>query len=189
MPAVDPPPAQWPTIPAMTADAAERFGSQPAIVDDGRSISYSALFDAARQFAASLVAAGIGQGDRVAIWAPNGAAWIISALGLFQAGAVLVPINTRFKGAEAAVILQRSGARALVTVTDFLGVDYVSMLRSAGYELPQLATIVVAHGPVPSDAQSWDSFFERGQAADRAEVDARRIGLAADDPSDILFTS
>ena len=46
-------------------------------------------------------------GDRVAIWAPNGYRWIVAALGLWEAGAVLVPVNTRFKGAEAAVILGR----------------------------------------------------------------------------------
>ncbi len=74
------------------------------------------------------MAAGIEPGERVAIWAPNSLRWIVAVLGIFEAGATLVPINTRFKGAEAAEILTRSGARALVTVTDFLGIDYVAML-------------------------------------------------------------
>ena len=47
-------------------------------------------------------APGIEPGDRVAMWAPNGWRWIVAVHGLFQAGATLVPVNTRFKGAEAA---------------------------------------------------------------------------------------
>ena len=82
----------------------------------------------------------------MAIWAPNSVEWIVAVLGLSLAGAVLVPINTRFKGGEAADILSRSRARALVTVTDFLGTDYVAMLRATGADLPDLDTIVVAGG-------------------------------------------
>ena len=69
-------------------------------------------------------------GDRVAIWCFNCAEWVVAVLGIFSAGAVLVPVNTRFKGAEAADILVRSRARVLVTVTDFLGTDYVAMLEA-----------------------------------------------------------
>ena len=83
-------------------------------------------------------------------------------LGLFQAGAVLVPVNTRFKGAEAADILAPQRARVLVTVTDFLGTDYVAMLRGAGAELPDLETIVVARRRRrPTGTVAWDDFLGR----------------------------
>ena len=91
--------------------------------------------------------AGVRPGDRVAIWTFNSAQWVIAALGLWQCGAVLVPINTRFKGLEASDILRRSRARVLVTATDFLAADYVAMLAGSGVELPNLETIVVASGP------------------------------------------
>src|SRR5271163_1596740 len=120
--------AQWPSIPAMVASAAEQFGERVAVRDAETTLSYAELAAAARDFGAALVEAGVEPGDRVAIWCGNCAEWIVAALGLFGAGAVLVPINTRFKGAEAAVILTRSRARVLVTVTDFLGTDYVAML-------------------------------------------------------------
>src|SRR5881396_2742427 len=103
------------TIPAMTAAAAERFGDQVALVDGDTRLSYRELFEAAQTAGAAFVASGIEPGDRVAIWAFNSAEWVIAVLGLWQAGAVLVPINTRFKGAEAADILARGRARALVT--------------------------------------------------------------------------
>src|SRR4029453_11997563 len=115
---------------------ADRFGERPAVVDGDTRLSYAELHDTARDFGAALVASGIAPGDRVAIWAPNSAEWIIAVLGLFQAGAVLVPVNTRFKGTEAADIVGRSRARVLVTVTDFLGTDHVAMLAASGAELP-----------------------------------------------------
>ena len=125
----------------------------------------------------------------MAIWAPNSAEWIVAMLGLFQAGAVLVPINTRFKGAEAADILSRSRARALVTVTDFLGTDYVAMLRGADVELPELQTVVVAQGGTPRGSEPWGGFLGRADDAARAVVDRRQGEVGPDDPSDILFTS
>jgi acyl-CoA synthetase (AMP-forming)/AMP-acid ligase II len=83
-----------------------------------------------------LTTTGIRKGDRVAIWAPNSAEWIVAALGIALSGAVLVPLNTRLKGREAAFILRRSGARLLLTVGEFLGTRYPELL--AGESLPAL---------------------------------------------------
>ena len=173
----------------MTADAAGRFGDLVALVDGDTRLSYRELFEAARTAGAAFVASGISVGDRVAIWAFNSAEWVIAALGLWQAGAVLVPINTRFRGAEAADILTRSRARVLVTVTDFLGTDYVAMLGNAGVDLPHLQTTVVTRGDPWPGTESWVSFLAGANADGRAEVDRRRAAVAPDDPSDILFTS
>jgi acyl-CoA synthetase (AMP-forming)/AMP-acid ligase II len=136
-----------------------------------------------------LVAAAVEPGDRVAIWAFNSVEWVVAMLGSSLAGAVLVPVNTRFKGAEAADILRRSRARVLVTVTDFLETDYVSMLRAAGLELPDLTTTVVARGRAADHTEPWAGFLGRATAAGRAVVDQRRDRLGPDDLSDILFTS
>ena len=179
----------WDSIPAMTAAAADRFGDRLAVIDGDERLTYAELLHEARTFGAGLVAAGVEPGDRVAIWAPNSARWIVAVLGLFQAGAVLVPVNTRFKGAEAVEILRRSDARALVTVTDFLGTDYVAMLRATGVELPSLATVIVAAGPTPDGTEDWARFLARATDEGRAEVARRAAAVGADDPSDILFTS
>ncbi len=177
------------TIPALTAAAAARFGDRLAVVDGDTRLAYAELPEAAQGFGAALVASGVAPGDRVALWAPNSAEWIVAVLGLFQAGAVLVPVNTRFKGAEAADILSRSRARALVTVTDFLGTDYVALLAATGTDLPELRTVVVARGAAPAGTVPWDGFLDRASDADRAEVERRRADVSAGYPSDILFTS
>src|ERR1700742_4621609 len=136
----------WPSIPAMVDQAAARDAERVAIRDGSTVRTYAELATAAKEFAAALVVAVVEPGDRVAIWCGNCAEWTVAALGLFAAGAVLVPVNTRFKGNEAAVVLSRSGARVLVTVTDFLGTDYVAMLEGSGTPLPDLQTLVVARG-------------------------------------------
>jgi acyl-CoA synthetase (AMP-forming)/AMP-acid ligase II len=173
----------------MTDVAAARFAEQDAVVDGDRRVSYAALLAQSRSFAAALVASGLEPGERVAVWAFNCMEWVVAALGLFRAGGVLVPINTRFKGAEAADILARSGARALVTVNGFLDVDYVEMLRSAGMALPALKTVVVARGTAPAGTDSWEQFLGRATDAGRTEADRRGAALGPDDPADILFTS
>ena len=176
------------TIPAALADAAARFGDRSAVVDGSTSLTYAELADAARTFGAALVRAGVAPGDRVGIWAPNSARWIVALFGLSAAGATLVPVNTRFKGDEAAV-LSRSGATALVTVTDFLGSDHVAMLRSSATELPALSTVVVAAGPPAAGTTSWEGLVAGVDDDDLAELDRRSASVAADHVSDILFTS
>ncbi|HZM38386.1 MAG TPA: FadD3 family acyl-CoA ligase [Acidimicrobiales bacterium] len=177
------------TIPGLLATTVARHGDRPAVVDGDRRLSYAELAARARDFAGALVASGVEAGDQVALWAPNSPEWIVAVLGLFQAGAVLVPVNTRFKGVEAADILARSRARALVTVTDFLGTDYLALLEAAEAKLPELATVVVAQGPAPEDTEPWDGFLARATDAGRAEAERRGGDVTAHYPSDILFTS
>jgi acyl-CoA synthetase (AMP-forming)/AMP-acid ligase II len=182
------------TIAAVTTAAAEAHGDDLAVVDGRTRLTYAELLDQARRFGAALVDVGVEPGDRVAIWAPNSARWIVAVLGLFQAGAVLVPVNTRFKGFEAGDILARSGARVLVTVTDFLGTDHTALLRDAGVDLPALESIVIVEGPVPeplgtAKAEPWDGFLARATDAGVAEVVRRSEAIRPDDVADILFTS
>jgi acyl-CoA synthetase (AMP-forming)/AMP-acid ligase II len=177
------------TIPGLLAATVARRPDGPAVVDGDQRLSFAELAGRAEEFGAALVASGIEGGDRVALWAPNSAEWIVAVLGLLQAGAVLVPVNTRFKGVEAADILARSRARALMTVTDFLGTDHLALLEAAEAKLPDLTTVVVAQGPAPEGTEPWDGFLARATDATRAEAGRRGADVTAHFPSDILFTS
>jgi acyl-CoA synthetase (AMP-forming)/AMP-acid ligase II len=178
---------EWGTVPGLARSAAERFGAAEAVVDGGVRLSFTELAAAADEAGRAFLAAGIQTGDRVAIWSPNIHEWIVALLGLQAAGGVVVPINTRYKGAEAAYILARSRARILVTVNGFLGYDYVSMLD--GHDLPHLEHIVVLRGETPAGTTSWADFLGGAAGATQAELDARLATITADDTSDILFTS
>ncbi len=177
------------TIPSVLAAAVARLGDREAVVEADRVLTYADLDVEARSFGAALVALGIEPGDRVAIWAPNSTDWIVALFGLEQAGATLVPINTRFKGHEAAEVLRRSKARVLVTVTDFLGADYAALVRGAGVDLPDLDVVVTIAGPATGDVVAWGDFVASGGDADLAELDRRSAAVTESDFSDILFTS
>jgi acyl-CoA synthetase (AMP-forming)/AMP-acid ligase II len=135
------------------------------------------------------MAAGLAKGDRFSVWAPNIWEWPIVALGGHKAGALLVPINTRFKGREAAYVLQKARSKVLFTVTDFLDSDYVALLRSADEALPDLEEIVVLRGPVPDGCISLDDYLARGAEVDDADRAARSASVRGDDLCHILFTS
>ena len=174
------------TIPRLVQAAAERFEDKSAVEDGDVRLSFAELAEAGLQSARAFCASGIESGDRVAIWAPNIYEWIVAAIGLQSAGAVLVTLNTRLKGAEAGYVLRKSGARILCTVGEFLGTNYVDLL--AREDLPQLEQIVTLRGAALK-ALPWSEFLSRGEAVSREEARRRLEIVAPDDLSDLLFTS
>lgn len=114
----------WQTIPEMVLSAADRFGDAEAVVDGALRLSFTEVVNRIRCAAGAFADFGIEKGERVAMWAPNSAEWMIAAFGVLTAGGVLVPVNTRFKTEEAADVIGRSGAKAVLVQDGFLGQDY-----------------------------------------------------------------
>ncbi|WP_020660555.1 AMP-binding protein [Amycolatopsis benzoatilytica] len=178
-------------MPALLDEAARRFGSAPAVVDGTTRLSWTELRDQARTVARALSATGVRPGDRVAVWAPNRVEFILSFLGAQCLGAALVPINTRYRGEEARVVLARSGASVLVLCNGFLGSDYLGMLTAAAARtggpgavpgLPRLHTVVdIGEDGV---ATPWQEFL-----AGAGEVSDAEAAVAPDTVADILYTS
>ena len=179
-------PAAERTVPRMVAAAVARYGRRTAVEDGDVRLTFEALDAAGRRAARAFLAEGIAHGDRVAIWGPNVAEWVVAAIGAQSIGAVLVPISTRNKGAETAYALGKSRARVLCTIAGFLDTDYVGML--AGHDLPALERIVMLRGEAPG-AQRWEEFLAAGERASDADVQARADAVAPDDLADMLFTS
>ncbi|MBM3638210.1 MAG: AMP-binding protein [Actinobacteria bacterium] len=177
------------TIAKLVRQNATRFADLEAVVDNEKRLTYPQLNEAVRGAARSYIACGIQKGDRVSIWAPNIWEWVIAALGAVTVGGVLVPLNTRFKGEEAAYILSRSRARMLLCVNGFLGNDYVTWLRGADTPTPSIERIVVMRGDAPDGTIDWQQFLALGKDVADSEVDARIDALSPDDLSDIFFTS
>jgi acyl-CoA synthetase (AMP-forming)/AMP-acid ligase II len=116
--------SNWQTIPEMVLSAADRFGEAEAVVDGPLRLSFTELVERIRRASGAFAEFGVDKGDRVAVWAPNSADWIIAAFGIMAAGGVLVPVNTRFKADEAADVVARSGAKAVMIQKGFLGQDF-----------------------------------------------------------------
>ena len=201
------------TIPQVLLAAAEQHGPRPAIVEDGGQLTFAELKARADLLAKAVLAVGLQPGERFAIWAPNMADWVCTALAGQQVGGVLVPINTRFKGLEAGDIVRRSGAKLAFAAGGFLGVDHAAFL--AGQDCPALERIVAlpslelpdkaaAAKPSPapmatkalaagtakaSKVQPLDDFLRLGEAVAEAELRRRIAAVRPEDLSDILYTS
>jgi len=156
---------RWQTIPEMVLSAADRFGDAEAVVDGPLRLSYVELADRIRRAAGAFVELGVAKGDRVAVWAPNSVEWIVAAFGLLTAGGVLVPVNTRFKASEAADVVERSGAKAVLVQEGFLGQDF-----SVALDVPVI--------DVKSD------FLSSG-----SPTDGPVGGLCGTDVADVIYTS
>ncbi|MFD5002934.1 FadD3 family acyl-CoA ligase [Streptomyces mutabilis] len=154
---------QWRSIPELVRSAADRFGDAEAVVDGEQRLTFTELADRIRRTAGAFVSVGVRPGDRVALWAPNSAEWIVAAFGLLTAGGVLVPVNTRFLQEEAHDIVVRSGAKALLVENGFLGREFT--------------------GPpgVPVIDIEKDGFLASGRPLERE--------VGEDDLADIVFTS
>lgn len=168
------------TIPQVVR-AAATFGDREALVDGDRRWTFSELVREIERCARSFVALGLRPHDRVAVWAPNSPEWMFAALGAQMVGGVLVPINTRFKGAEAAYVIERSGASFLFVANGFLGIDYASDVSEQ--PTPSLRHLVDIAG------SSWNEFIDAGIRVPETAIAEREAAVRPDDLCDIIFTS
>ena len=175
------------TTPAVLDRMAFDYADHDAVVTDDRSFTFAELHDEVRRTAAAIAGLGVEPGDRVAIWSPNTWHWVVACLAVHYAGAVVVPINTRYTAEEAADILVRTQAPLLIAMGRFLGTDRVANLDRKA--LPALRHIVRI--PVEGDragSGGWDEFVA-GPQIPMSELDARAAAVRPDDISDVLFTS
>ncbi|MEI8050656.1 MAG: FadD3 family acyl-CoA ligase [Actinomycetes bacterium] len=185
---------EWTNIPRLVEWAAERFGDDEAVVDGDLRLNFVQLAQRVDEVARGLIASGFEVGDRAAMWAPNCHEWIVAALGVLRAGGVIVTLNTRFKGSEAAYIIRSSETKWLLTVSGFLGFDYPAML--VGEDLGSLESIVMLRGN-PEDATAPEALsvisladmLATSDTVDPAETARRVAAIASTSISDLIFTS
>ena len=172
-------------------------GAAEAVVVGDQRVTYRQLGELVVASTRAMMAAGVSAGDRVAVWAPNGLGWILAALGAQFAGAAVVPINTRWKGAEAAHVLSAARASVLFTSVGFLDTDTVAMLAADATPLPHLRRIVLFEGSrIEADRDDggapltvWRDFVDAGSSVSVDDAHARHESVRPADTSDILFTS
>ena len=177
------------TIPGALARAVREGPDREAVVDGRTRLTYSELGARVRRATGAFRARGVVPGDRIALWAPNSIEWMATALGALGAGAVLVPVNTRYKGEEARWILAESGARLLFVENGFLGNDYLAMLGAAPEgalpDLPELTGVITFDEAAVPGAMAWADFLAGGDTSPGGEAPE----ISSEDPADVLFTS
>ncbi len=175
---------RWRTTGHLLSDAATQWGSRNAIVDVDRTLTYAQLAADAQKVSAALLRRGVETGEAVAIWAPNSWRWVVFALGAQMAGAAIVPMNTRYRGREAAHIVGTTKPKALFVHQGFLDNDYLGMLSSEGIGADTVPTIVTAGAEAECP---WGDFMDEGGAD--PGVANRLSSLPGSTISDVMFTS
>jgi fatty-acyl-CoA synthase len=188
------------TIAGLLERTARDHGDRDALIGDERRLSWSETRTLSRQLAKGLIASGIGRGDHVALWMPNRIEWVPLWCAASYVGAVLVTVNTRYKTEEVRYILRQSDARMLITVREFVGIDYAAMLDELcpelgsaptpnAEDLPELRRVVVLGEPTPAGAVPFAEFAAAGTGVTDAELDAAAAAVDPDDPTIIVYTS
>jgi fatty-acyl-CoA synthase len=164
---------------------ATRYPASEAIVDvpTGRRWTYEQLDADTDSLASGLLTLGMAKGDRVGIWAPNCAEWVLLQYATAKIGAILVNINPAYRSHELGYVLQQSGIRLLVSAESFRTSDYRAMIDEVRGELPDLEKVIYL-GTV-----DWDGLLVTGIAASDDALAARAATLAFDDPINIQYTS
>src|SRR6266849_6833823 len=162
----------------------ERFGGSEALVvrHQNYRATYAELWDQTTRAARGLLARGVRKGDRVGIWSPNRAEWVVIQYATARIGAILVNINPAYKTAELSYALQQSGASLLLLAKAFRTSDYVGMLDEVRGRCPDLRQSIVLD-------DGWDALLDAGQSVSPSELEAREASLQFDDPINIQYTS
>lgn len=129
--------------------SAQVHGTRPAVAR-GRAVAYdyAALADRAARLAAGLAARGVRPGDRVGLFLDNAPDYLVALWGAWWAGAVVVPMNARLHGREAAYILEHSSARCVFT--DARHADALTGLLPAGCTLAERVAAWSDAAPLPA---------------------------------------
>ncbi|QHG65566.1 FadD3 family acyl-CoA ligase [Pseudomonas putida] len=177
------------TIARLLFDSAQRFAGHVAIEEHGECLDYADLPEQVLQVTRGLMALGIQPGDRVGLWAPNSREWILAALGIHCAGAVLVPVNTRMKGAEAADVLARSGCRVLFVQQRFLDIDYPALLAPHRPATLEHQVIFACDQAAATHDLSHERFLLGASTIEPLTARRRALSIQPESICDLLFTS
>ena len=139
--------------------------------------TYSEFADRVDRLARGLIASGLQPGDRMGIWSPNCAEWLLVQYASAKAGVVLVNVNPAYRTSELEYVLKQSGCRMLVSARAFKGSDYAGMVEEVAARCPDLERAVFLDSP------EWERL-----SAGAAEV-SLPAGLQFDDPINIQYTS
>jgi len=192
------------TVGALLDRIAAQHGNRPALVVRHQSIrlSYAEFARRAEALAAGLLALGLEPGDRIGIWAPNCAEWVLTQFATAKAGLILVNINPAYRRAELEYALNKVACKALILAPALKTSDYLAILNDLAPELkssapgklvakalPHLRLVVRLGTEKTPGMMNFDQISARGGAAEKKRLAELASTLQFDDPINIQFTS
>ena len=192
------------TIGAHFDIAASRWPEHEALVVRHQSIrwTYKELQRRVNELAAGLLAVGLRPGDRIGIWSPNNAEWVLTQFASAKAGLILVTVNPAYRTSELQHALRKSGCKALVTARAFKSSDYLDMLKTVAPEIsvsepgqlrasnvPELQWVIQLGQQSEPGILRFADVMQRGGEAQRRQLQEISEALQFDEPINIQFTS
>jgi fatty-acyl-CoA synthase len=190
------------TLGTLLDEAAGRWSAREALTYEGQRWSFAALQTDVDRTARAFIALGIQAGERVALWMPNRPEWLYTFFALAKIGAVVVPINTRFRTSDLAYVLWQSDATTLITVDRSGPVDYLAMVHELCPSLassrpgqlhveqfPQLRHVVILGAHPGPGAHPWDALMTGAAAVSPAALAQRHHHVDPDATVLTLYTS
>jgi fatty-acyl-CoA synthase len=153
--------------------------------------SYAAMKTATDRLARALIADGVEHGERVGIWSPNNAEWVIAQYGTAKAGTILVNINPAYRLNELEYVLRQSGVSVLLVQDTYKTSDYLAMVRDVRAALPELRRVVVIGSDVKphGDEVHWDAYNALAESVSESELAQRMARCQFDEAINIQYTS
>jgi fatty-acyl-CoA synthase len=198
------PPLREETIGAALDEAARRWGERDAVVSVAQGIrwTFAELAAKADAVAAGLLALGLTRGERIGIWSPNNAEWVLTQFAAAKAGLILVTINPAYRSSELEYTLNKVGVKALVAAHAFKTSNYVEMVETLAPEiarsvpgkikaaaLPQLCAVIKIGGRPRPGWLDFDEVASLGGPEHTSALTAAAPGLRNNDAVNIQFTS
>jgi len=185
------------TIGLLPERAARRWGPREALAFQGRRWTFAEMDERVDAVAKGLLSLGIRPGDKVALWMVNRPEWIDAMFAIMKIGAVLVPVNTRFRTEDMAYILAQSDADAVLLADRSGPVDYLGMIREVVPALgsrpdprfPCLRHVVVLADRPDHGVADWHEVLDRGTSVTAAALRERAARVDPEDPAFIFYTS
>jgi fatty-acyl-CoA synthase len=184
------------TLGVLPERMAARHGGREALVFRGRRWTFAQLAGDADRVARGLVGLGVEPGERVALWLLNRPEWIAAMFGVMRAGAVLVPVNTRFRTEDVAYVVGQSGARTLIIAARSGPIDYLGMTRGLAPALareeprcPRLGRVIVLDDESQGGTIGWSALLAAGAAVDDAAMSRRVAAVDPDATAFLMYTS
>ena len=185
------------TIGLLPERAARQWGPREALAFQGRRWTFAEMHARVDAVARGLMSMGIAPGDKVALWMVNRPEWIDAMFAVMKIGAVLVPVNTRFRTEDMAYVLSQSDAAAVLLAARSGPVDYLAMMREVAPGLgarpdprvPCLRRVVVLSDGPHAEVTGWPEMLDRGASVTADALRERAARVDGEDSAFIFYTS
>lgn len=161
-------------------------GEALVVRHQSRRYTWRQLADTVDLHARAFLALGLQTGDRLGIWAPNCAEWLISQIASAKLGVILVNINPAYRTSELDYVLKQSGCQWLVCAGAFKGSDYHGMLQELQ---PDLRGIISLDPSPPAGFMPWSTLAALGAEVTPEQLHQRQASLHFDQAVNIQYTS